>query len=116
PYDISEIESREFSKGYMDLGTIKVPMRKNVSYRLEQEQAKNKVFAVSAVHENSTLQIQAFAAPRYGGLWEEISQEMSDQNKGAKAAKLAFQDAELGQELIIRIPAKLHAGRKDERV
>src|SRR5699024_12475693 len=39
PYDISEIESREFSKGYMDLGTIKVPMRKNVSYRLEQEQA-----------------------------------------------------------------------------
>src|SRR5699024_11980629 len=64
PYDISEIESREFSKGYMDLGTIKVPMRKNVSYRLEQEQAKNKVFAVSAVHENSTLQIQAFAAPQ----------------------------------------------------
>jgi len=116
PYDISEIESQEFSKGYMDLGTIKVPMRKKVSYRLEQEQAKNKVFAVSAVHENSTLQIQAFAAPRSGGLWEEIRQEMYDQNKSAKGAKLAFQRGEFGQELIIRIPAELPDGRKGERI
>lgn len=116
PYDISEVESQEFSKGYMDLGTIKVPMRKKVSYRLEQEQAKNKVFAVSAVHENSTLQIQAFAAPRSGGLWEEIRQEMYDQNKSAKGAKLAFQEGEFGQELIIRIPAELPDGRKGERI
>src|SRR5699024_12422168 len=82
PYDISEIESREFSKGYMVLGTIKVPMRKNVSYRLEQEQAKNKVFAVYVVDENSTLQIHAFAAPRSGGLWDGIRKDAYDENNG----------------------------------
>src|SRR5699024_1536237 len=69
PFDISEVETRDFSKGYMDLGAIKVPMRKKVSYRLEQEQAKNKVFAVSAVHDNSTLQDQGFAAPAPGRRW-----------------------------------------------
>ena len=116
PFDITEVETRDFSKGYMDLGAIKVPMRKNVSYRLEQEQANQKVFAVSAVHENSTLQIQAFAAPRSGGQWDEIRQEMFDQNKKAKGAKVTLEDGELGRELLIRIPAKLPDGRQGERV
>ncbi|MDN6172523.1 MAG: DUF3710 domain-containing protein [Yaniella sp.] len=116
PFDISEVETRDFSKGYMDLGAIKVPMRKKVSYRLEQEQAKNKVFAVSAVHDNSTLQIQAFAAPHSGGQWNEIRQEMFDQNKSAKGAKVTTEEGEFGKELLIRIPAELPDGRKGERI
>ena len=116
PFDITEVETRDFSKGYMDLGAIKVPMRKNVSYRLEQEQANQKVFAVSAVHENSTLQIQAFAAPRSGGQWDEIRQEMFDQNKNAKGARVTLEYGEFGRELLIRVPAKLPDGRQGERV
>lgn len=116
PFDISEVETHDFSKGYMDLGTIKVPVRKNVSYRLEQEQSKQKVFAVSAVHDNSTLQIQAFAAPRSGGQWEEIRQEMYDQNRNAEGASVTVEDGEFGNELLIRIPAELPDGRKGERI
>lgn len=116
PFDLSEVETRDFSKGYMDLGTIKVPMRKKVSYRLEQEQAKQKVFAVSAVHENSTLQIQAFAAPRSGGQWDDIRHEMYEQNKSAKGAKVTVEAGEFGDELLIRLPAKLPDGRKGERI
>lgn len=116
PFDITEVETTDFSKGYMDLGAIKVPIRKNVSYRLEQEQAKQKVFAVSAVHENSTLQIQAFAAPRSGGQWEEIRQEMYDQNKNAQGATVTVEEGEFGNELLIRIPAELPDGRKGERI
>src|SRR5699024_6982740 len=116
PFDISEVDHQDFEKDYMDLGAIKVPVRKNVSYRLEQEQAKQKVFAVSAVHENSTLQIQAFAAPRSGGQWDEIRQEMFDQNKNAKGAKVTTEGGEFGDELLIRIPAELPDGRKGERI
>lgn len=116
PFDLSEVETRDFSKGYMDLGTIKVPMRKKVSYRLEQEQAKQKVFAVSAVHENSTLQIQAFAAPRSGGQWDDIRSEMYEQNKSAKGAKVTIEAGEFGDELLVRLPAKLPDGRKGERI
>ncbi|HEY4534411.1 MAG TPA: DUF3710 domain-containing protein [Enteractinococcus sp.] len=116
PYDISEVEISDFSKGYMDLGAVKVPVRKNVSYRLEQEQAKQKVFAVSAVHDNSTLQIQVFAAPRSGGQWEEIRQEMYDQNKNAQGASVTVEDGDFGNELLIRIPAELPDGRKGERI
>ena len=115
PFDISEVDTKDFGKGYMDLGAVKVPLRKNVSYRLEQEQANQKVFAVSAVHENSTLQIQAFAAPRSGGQWDEIRQEMFQQNKSAKGAKVTLEDGEFGKELLIRIPAKLPDGRQGER-
>ena len=115
PFDITEVETKDFSKGYMDLGAVKVPLRKNVSYRLEQEQANQKVFAVSAVHENSTLQIQAFAAPRSGGQWDEIRREMFDQNKNTQGAKVTLEDGEFGEELLIRIPAKLPDGRKGER-
>lgn len=116
PFDISEVETHDFTKGYMDLGAVKVPVRKNVSYRLEQEQSKQKVFAVSAVHDNSTLQIQAFAAPRSGGQWEEIRQEMYDQNKNAKGASVTVEEGEFGNELLIRIPAELPDGRKGERI
>ena len=116
PFDVTELEAKDFSKGYMDLGALKVPMRKNVSYRLEQEQANKKVFAVSAVHENSTLQIQAFAAPRSGGQWDEIRQEMFDQNKSAKGAKVTLEDGDFGRELLIRVPAKLPDGRQGERI
>ena len=116
PFDITEAEIQDFSKGFMDLGAIKVPVRKNVSYRLEQEQAKNKVFAVSAVHDNSTLQLQAFAAPRSGGQWDEIREEMFEQNKNAQGASVTTQDGEFGPELLIRIPAELPDGRKGERV
>ena len=116
PFDITELDAQDYSKGYMDLGAIKVPLQKNVSYRLEQEQANQKVFAVSAVHENSTLQIQAFAAPRSGGQWDEIRQEMFDQNKSAKGAKVTLEDGDFGQELLIRVPAKLPDGRQGERV
>lgn len=115
PFDISEVDTKDFSKGYMDLGAVKVPLRKNVSYRLEQEQTNQKVFAVSAVHDNSTLQIQAFAAPRSGGQWDEIRQEMFQQNKSAKGAKVTLEDGEFGPELLIRIPAKLPDGRQGER-
>ncbi|GAA4472316.1 DUF3710 domain-containing protein [Enteractinococcus fodinae] len=115
PFDITEVDTKDFSKGYMDLGAVKVPLRKNVSYRLEQEQANQKVFAVSAVHENSTLQIQAFAAPRSGGQWDEIRQEMFEQNRNAKGAKVTLEDGEFGKELLIRIPAKLPDGRQGER-
>lgn len=116
PFDISEVETKDFEKGYMDLGAIKVPMRKKVSYRLEQEQTKQKVFAVSAVHENSTLQVQAFAAPRSGGQWNEIRQEMYDQNKRAKGSKVSLEQGSFGDELLIRIPADLPDGRKGERI
>src|SRR5690625_4212371 len=116
PFDISEVETKDFSKGYMDLGAVKVPIRKNVSYRLEQEQAKQKVFAVSAVHENSTMQIQAFAAHRSGGQWDEIRQEMFDKNKNAKVAKVTTEGGEFGDEILIRIPAELPDGRKGERI
>ncbi len=116
PFDISEVEIQDFSRVYMDLGAIKVPMRKKVSYRLEQEQAKEKVFAVSAVHDKSTLQVQAFAAPHSGGQWDEIRQEMYDQNKSAQGAKVTTEQGEFGNELLIRIPAELPDGRKGERI
>src|SRR5699024_12647004 len=83
---------------------------------LEQEKAKQKVFAVSAVHDNSTLQIQAFAAPHSSGQWNEIRQEMFDQNKSAKGAKVTTEQGEFGKELLIRIPAELPDGRKGERI
>src|SRR5699024_12866493 len=64
PFDISEVETKDFSKGYIGMGSCKVPIRKNVYYRLDQEQAKQKVFSASGRHENSPQQIQDFDTSR----------------------------------------------------
>jgi hypothetical protein len=78
--------------------------------RLEVDQNTQQVNAAMAVIRDSTLQLQAFAAPRSGGLWDEIRAELvtAIETQGGTAEERV---GPLGTELRTRMPSRGENGR-----
>lgn len=76
PLDESEANA---VRPYVDLGAIKILPRPELRVRLEVEEGTKRVVAVALDYAESTLQLQAFAAPRNAGLWHEIRGQISEQ-------------------------------------
>lgn len=100
PLDSSEANS---VRPYIDLGSIKFLPRDGLGLRLEVEEATQRVVAVNLDLADSSLQVQAFAAPRSTGLWNVIRGQLHDQirQQGGEVDEI---DGELGHELRARIP------------
>ena len=69
PWDIAD----DFPEGMrIDCGSLLVPLREGFDVQIEEQGAW-----VAVVHGESGMQLQAFAAPRTGGLWDEVRHEMA---------------------------------------
>ncbi len=74
PWDVTEVDGRD---GRIDLGAVWFQGVPGLELRLEVDKDSQQVAAATAVLGESALQVQAFAAPRSGGLWEEIRSEIA---------------------------------------
>jgi hypothetical protein len=88
---------------YVDLGGVKVLPREGLHLRLEVEEGSKRVVAVGLDFEDSTLQVQPFAAPRSTGLWHEIRAQIAEQieRQGGTVEEL---DGPFGLELRAVVP------------
>ena len=66
PFDISELVQVRPS---IDFGAIQLPLRDDVVYKLEVEEATSKIVALTVEYNGSALQLQAFSAPASDGVW-----------------------------------------------
>jgi hypothetical protein len=66
PFDITELVQ---VRPTIDFGAIQLPMRDDVTYKLEVESSTNKIVALTVEHKGSTLQLQAFSAPGAEGIY-----------------------------------------------
>ena len=64
---------------YVDLGGVKILPRQDLRVRLEVEEGSKRVVAVALDFQDSSLQVQPFAAPRNSGLWHEIREQIAKQ-------------------------------------
>ncbi|MEZ2371264.1 DUF3710 domain-containing protein [Arthrobacter sp. RCC_34] len=112
PFDVHEIEDRE---EYLDLGAILVSPRPGLELRLEVEESSQRVIAVSLDIGDSSVQVQAFAAPRSEGLWPEIREQIAEsvRSQGGQIDEL---EGTLGAELIASVPAEAPDGTAGYRV
>lgn len=101
PFDEAEANP---VRPYVDLGGIKLLPRPDLAVRLEVEEGNKRVVAVALDYAGSTLQLQAFAAPRSSGLWDEIREQIVQQiqKQGGRTTPSA---GALGPELRAEIPA-----------
>ena len=76
PFDVSEVSPVQ---PFIDLGSIKVTPRVGLQLRLDVDDSTKKIVAATLDCEGSTLQVQAFAASRSEGLWDEIRAQVVDQ-------------------------------------
>jgi hypothetical protein len=111
PWDVSE---RPQVEGLVDLGPLRVPGRDGMELCLEVEESSDLVTAVTIFLGGSTVQLQAFAAPRTQGIWDEIRPEIT-----ARLSRLGGTAEEVpgpfGRELIARIPVRTPDGRTGHR-
>ena len=73
PYDIAD--APEMSGTVLDFGALKVPMRPGFEVRLEMN-AKGELSGISLLRPGSIMQLGVFAAPRSGGAWEGIREDI----------------------------------------
>lgn len=111
PWDLEEVP--ELGQR-VDLGALRIPMRRGMQVRMELERKSRRVVAVNLKLDASALQLQAFAAPRSAGLWEELREEI-----GATITKqggsFEEQDGPFGTELLARLPVRTPDGRSGHR-
>jgi hypothetical protein len=107
PFDRSEVESLD---GRLDLGALWVMGVPGMELRLEVEEGSEQVVALTAVLDESTVHLQAFAAPRSEGIWDEVRTELaaSITSQGGTADKTW---GPFGNELQAQMPGQDPAGR-----
>jgi hypothetical protein len=100
PFDISELAE---PMALVDFGSIKLPPTTNVELRLEIEEGTNRVVAVAIDSMDSTLQLQAFAAPKSEGVWQDVRSQLAlsiKEQGGVVEERLGS----FGPELLAKLP------------
>jgi Protein of unknown function (DUF3710) len=107
PFDRSEVDGLE---GRLDLGALWLTGLPGMELRLEVEEESQTLVGVTAVLGESAVQLQAFAAPRSEGIWDDIRTEIaaSITSQGGTADKTS---GPLGAELQARMPGQGPDGR-----
>lgn len=88
---------------YVDLGGVKILPRPDLRVRLEVEEGSKRVVAVALDLQDSSLQVQPFAAPRNSGLWHEIREQIAAQLQ-QQGGSTTPSDGPFGPELRAELP------------
>ncbi len=101
PWDPSDVPDPELPR--LDLGGLRVPIPKKLELQVEAN-PDGSVAAAVVGDGHSTMQLNAFAAPRRSGLWDEVRNEIRESldEQGVVADET---DGPLGRELRARLPS-----------
>ncbi len=98
----------------VDLGAVRVPGIQGMEFRMEVDQNTGVVTGVSVSLDESVLQVQAFAAPRSEGIWDEIRGEIA-QSIAQQGGTVDDLPGPFGRELLARMPVRTPEGRTGHR-
>ncbi|MFI2751924.1 DUF3710 domain-containing protein [Cellulomonas sp. P22] len=111
PWDVADAPE---GVARVDLGAIHLPGVPGMELRMEIDKSTGTVSAAQVSLDGSTLQVQAFAAPRTEGIWDEIREEIAESvtKQGGSADDLP---GPFGRELLARLPVRTAEGRTGHR-
>ncbi len=107
PYDRSQVPGLQ---GRLDLGALWLAGVPGMQLRLEIDQDSDTVTSATALIGESSVQLQAFAAPKSSGIWDEIRTEIAESVRG-QGGTAEETEGEFGPELLTRIPGRGTDGR-----
>lgn len=110
PYDAADAPDEE----RIDLGGLQVPAVPGLELRMEIDKRTQAVTAVNLILDGSSMQVQAFAAPKSTGLWKNVRASLRDSvvNQGGTAET---RPGPFGAELNTRLPLSRADGRTGYR-
>ncbi|MGV1035943.1 MAG: DUF3710 domain-containing protein [Candidatus Nanopelagicales bacterium] len=74
PYDSSEAPDDGMQR--VDFGALQIPGVDGMSVNLEVDEENQQIVAITVVLGEAAVQLQPFAAPRSGGFWPEVREEL----------------------------------------
>jgi hypothetical protein len=96
PFDI--VDAPEDDLPRIDLGSVRVPVPNGTQVQVEMDPSAGGVRAVHVVTPQGQVTVSAYAAPRSGGLWQEVGAELTEQLRG-DGARVSPGEGEWGFEL-----------------
>ncbi|MEJ7629874.1 MAG: DUF3710 domain-containing protein [Nocardioidaceae bacterium] len=111
PWDREETSVDDGDPGYVDLGGLVVKGVDGIELRLQVEDQEGTIAAVMLAGPQSGLELRAFAAPRSGGIWDEVRTDIATEatRRGGTAAE---SDGEFGTELLLKVPVQTPDGKQ----
>lgn len=103
PWDLADAPPRENPR--LDLGALHVAVLPDTDVRLEVS-PEGEVVAATLVRGDSTLQLNAFAAPRSEGIWAEVRTEIAEALNGS-GGRAVEAEGTFGTELRAEVPTEV---------
>ncbi|HPE12767.1 MAG: DUF3710 domain-containing protein [Actinobacteria bacterium] len=116
PFDISAAPDDEITR--VDLGGLQIPIVENMQLHLEGHNEEANTFALAIVvleEQGAALQLMAVAAPRSGGLWAEVMDELEAEIQQA-GGTMTRGEGRFGPELSGQVPAQDPDGNQGMQV
>ncbi len=107
PYDVSAAPADEIAR--VDLGGLQIPIVDNMQLHLEGHNEENNSFALAVVvleERQAALQLMAVAAPRSGGFWLEVMDELETEITSNGGQMVRKDEGRFGPELLGNVPAQ----------
>lgn len=105
PFDSADVDRDGLaaSENYLDLGSLLVRVPEGAELRLPVSDEDQRVLAALLVLPDSAVELTVFAAPRSGGLWEQVAEEIAE--NAVAAGGTAEKDVQPhGLELRLSVP------------
>ncbi|QDP96592.1 DUF3710 domain-containing protein [Microlunatus elymi] len=88
PYDIAEVDAEaleepDAEQPRIDLGSMVLAASDGMELRLQVDENSQQIVSAMMIRDDSALEVGAFAAPRSGGLWAEIRDELIESAESA---------------------------------
>ncbi len=106
PFDAAE---KRADDSYIDFGGLLVPAPQGGQIRLDIDQNSDTIVAVTVDLGASSLQLQAFSAPKSTGLWPEIREQIRS-SVAAQGGTSEVIEGDFGHELFVKIPVTSQDG------
>jgi hypothetical protein len=111
PWDRAETQADAEDPNYVDLGGLVVKGQPGLELRLQVDEQAQEVSSVLLAGPESGVELRAFAAPRYDGIWDEVREDIAAEatKRGGTASE---RDGEFGVELTLVVPIQLPDGKQ----
>lgn len=89
PWDVDDEDVPDYDE-YLDLGAYYLPFLKQIELRIKANRSTGAVLGATVTYKNSSLEVEAYAAPKTLGLWEDLREDLLESNAKAKAVNGVF--------------------------
>ncbi|MFT8355790.1 MAG: DUF3710 domain-containing protein [Bifidobacterium aquikefiri] len=89
PWDVDDEEVVDYDE-YLDIGAFYLPYLQGIELRLKANRASGDVLGATISYGSSSLEIEAFAAPKTLGLWDDVREDLLAGNDSASSKPGVF--------------------------